>query len=243
MKEIRYLLSINELLDESPETAQLAEQAYAKLDAERKRKLDGMKPGRKYAECLGAGLLLQLGLQRSRVEVESSSGSSEAKSNEDVAGLTFKSSVQCLKVSEVVAQLGAPIEPKYTYGEKGKPYFQNFPVFFSLSHSGDYVFCAFSEREVGADIQYRKPFPNERVVRRFFTLEERKAWESCATNEEREKLFYRLWTRKEAYGKLTGEGIAATVSANVLSLKASWEDYDLPDDYYISVCKSPAEKE
>lgn len=215
MKDIRYLLSIKELLEGSS-TEQLAEQACTKLDKERSQRLKGMKHGKKYAESLGAGLLLQLGMQELS---------------------TPELTIQYLTVSQVLARLGEPIDLKYTYGEYGKPYFKYLPVYFNISHSGDYVFCVFSEQEIGADIQYRKSLSNDRIVRRFFTRSEQEMWDKCTSLKERERLFYHLWTRKEAYGKLTGEGIAKTASVDVNSLDISWEDYEIADDYQIAVCK------
>ena len=37
--------------------------------------------------------------------------------------------------------------------EKGKPYTVNTDIFFSISHSGDVVGCAVSDREVGLDLE------------------------------------------------------------------------------------------
>lgn len=246
MKDIGYLLSIKELLD-GPMAEQLAKQAYAKLDGERKRKLDGINAARRYAECLGAGLLLQLGIQEfdrrkksvykeGAADVETADAEPEHKSEP----------MRCLTVSQALSLLGEPVEITYTYGAKGKPYFQDIPVFFNLSHSGDYVCCVFSGQEVGVDIQYRKSIISDRIVRRFFAEAEQKQWESCSSRDAEERLFYRLWTRKEAYGKLTGEGITEAASVDVLTgdgLFVHWEDYEISDGYQLAVCKRIREKE
>lgn len=268
MNDIRYLLSIKELLDDSAKE-KLLEAAYAKLDRERAQKVKRISQARKCAQCIGAGLLLQLGLQELREKVTHSDrivSEQEIPEACEEKDEFSERQVQCLTVSQILDKLDTPIEPEYTYGEKGKPYFKNFPVYFSLSHSGDYVFCVFSEQEVGADIQYKKPDDGERVVKRFFTEAERKAWENCADGKEREKLFGRLWTRKEAYGKLTGEGIVGAMAVNVLedfavaaenisgkevsekqmNSKTSdvfWQDIEMLEHYQISICKYAGEKE
>lgn len=269
MSDIRYLLSIKELLDGCSQAEELREQAYAKLDRERRRKLDAMKTGRKYAECLGAGLLLQLGLQESGIRMADTGGCDfrwNAVENHGISWDTQQEPIHSLTVSQVISRLNNPIEAEYTYGKKGKPYFRGLPFYFSLSHSGDYVFCVFSNQEIGADIQYRKPNFSERIVRRFFTEKEQEVWKNSSDEATRKQLFYKLWTRKEAYGKFTGEGIVAGLLLDVLddmelddsaqivsrddgnetdrnSSGVCWEDYEITEDYQISICKRPGEKE
>ncbi len=228
MKDKKYFLSITELLD-GVAGEKLMEAAIAKLDKERGQKAQKATHIRKRAESIGAGLLLQWGLQEMAGE-----------------GVTDAGDIVHLTVSQVLEHLQDPIEPTYTYGPKGKPYFKDCPLFFSISHSGDYVFCVFSEQEVGADIQYRKPGAGERIMKRMFTKAEREAIQHCESPEEWEVLFYRYWTRKEAYGKLTGEGIVPAVSADVTGespQKVCWEDDVMPEGYQLSICKWTEEKE
>lgn len=225
MRDIRYLLSITELL-EGVSVEQLREEACRRLDTERRRKLEGVKSGRRYAEALGAGLLLQLGLQEYKKEYK---GSQEHADD-------AQESIRQFTVSQILSKLHAPMEAEYTYGEKGKPYFKEEPVYFSLSHSGDYVFGVFSEREIGADIQYGKPDYSERIVSRFFTEKEQKLWQGCSGKEARRRLFYKLWTRKEAYGKLTGDGIVAGLQTDEPD-DILWEDYEVWEDYWIAICR------
>lgn len=104
----------------------------------------------------------------------------------------------------------------YRYGENGKPYFRDYPFYFNLSHSGDYVLCAISAGEIGADIQQRCGKNAEKIAGRFFSKQEAEAIATEQTGEEREKLFYRLWSRKEAYGKLTGKGISDVLEMELL---------------------------
>lgn len=77
--------------------------------------------------------------------------------------------------------------------ENQKPYILNNPFYFSLSHSGDYVFAAISDKPIGIDVQKRiKTKENLDKYVRF-------------PNEKDD--FYTLWCVKEAYTKLLGKGL------------------------------------
>ena len=86
--------------------------------------------------------------------------------------------------------------------EKGKPYFKKIPLEFSISHSGDIWVCVMGNSKVGIDIQMKKPVSAIEIAKRFFTKEESKLIE-----ETDEKVFFKIWTMKEAFVKFTGEGI------------------------------------
>ena len=92
-----------------------------------------------------------------------------------------------------------------TCGDGGKPALENGPEF-SLSHSGERVLCALSDRAVGADIQQLRPY-NPALAHRFFTAEEG-AW--LEAQQERDLAFSLLWSLKESYVKFLGSGIAET---------------------------------
>ena len=157
-------------------------------------------------------------------------------------------------VSRLLDSLPAPLELRMDYGEKGKPYLRDYPFYFNLSHSGDYVICAVSDREVGADIQrcsMEKGERLERIARRFFSPEELAALACCREQAERAQLFYRLWTRKEAYGKLTGRGIGAALDKNFLPSGSEgetdgesvlWQEWQYPSGYRIALCAQGTER-
>ena len=79
--------------------------------------------------------------------------------------------------------------------------------FFNLSHSKERVMCAVSDCAVGCDVQWMDPNISPTVAKRFFTARECAALQACATEEERRCLFYRIWTLKESFVKMTGEGV------------------------------------
>ncbi len=105
---------------------------------------------------------------------------------------------------------GEPAE-NFTESEKnhGKPYFPTHPhVHFSVSHTGSIWICAFAGSEVGCDVQdHRKnddPTRLARLAKRWFSEGERQYLHQCGYEPAE---FYRIWARKEAYVKFTGDGI------------------------------------
>lgn len=80
---------------------------------------------------------------------------------------------------------------------------------FNLSHSAGLGVAVFSqEGPVGVDVEALRPLSDaSALVARFFSRRERELFESLSESEKT-AAFYRLWTRKEAWLKATGEGIS-----------------------------------
>ena len=99
----------------------------------------------------------------------------------------------------------------------GKPVLKDCTnLFFNISHSGNYAVCAVSKQPVGIDIERIGAYqPN--VARRVCSDAEQKLLEQC---EDPARLFYRLWTLKESYVKLTGTGISVPLSQITFSFLA-----------------------
>lgn len=91
--------------------------------------------------------------------------------------------------------------------ENGKPYFEGGEVRFSLSHAGEYVACALSDAPVGCDIEQICD-ADLRIAERFFSKEEYENILSEKTAEGRSERFFRYWTLKESFAKVTGKGLA-----------------------------------
>lgn len=120
-------------------------------------------------------------------------------------------------------ELGLPIESTgclcVGYEENGKPFLKDYPeLFFNLSHSGEYVVCAIAREPVGVDIQKHTGI-RERLADRFFTEEDKKRLTECK-EQERESLFFRMWSIKESYIKLTGRGL----SQGLASFEIDWQN-------------------
>lgn len=252
----RYLLDIEEFMDAENGEALLA-RAFLHIDEERRRKAHGIRPGKARAASVGAGLLLQAAVR---------DGDREACSQ-----------WRRYSVNELMdfLQEKPPLELAYVYGREGKPYFRDLPFYFNLSHSGDYVLCVVSEAEIGADIQQHRRREKEkdregsggsernafgdssavlgRLASRFFS--ERECAALNRAGAEREQLFFRLWARKEAYGKLTGKGVTGVLGMDMLPETGQeedkllsgeggfsrekgifWEEYGSIEGYSIALC-------
>ncbi len=125
----------------------------------------------------------------------------------------------------------------FSVSEKGKPYVKGAHCFFNISHSGDYVFCAVSHREVGADIEVVREH-SESVLRRVCTQDEL----SYVLEKPGEVAvrFTEIWTRKEAYFKCLGTGVTDLKGVNTLSSEISKDMITKRiNDYVISVYEKP----
>lgn len=94
-------------------------------------------------------------------------------------------------------------------GEHGKPMVEGLE--FSLSHSGELVACAVSDKPVGCDVEAIREAP-EGVAERYFSDGE-KTYLSRFSGEEYNHAFFRIWTMKESYVKMTGEGLGVPFEA------------------------------
>ena len=97
-------------------------------------------------------------------------------------------------------------EIEITHDEKGKPFWKGGSLSVSLSHSGSYIAIAVGREDVGVDVEKkRKAAPA--VAKRWFRPEENALLETLA-EPERTRLFFRLWTMKEAALKYAGKGLS-----------------------------------
>lgn len=112
----------------------------------------------------------------------------------------------------------------------GKPIVDG--ICFNLAHSGNYVICAVSERPVGCDIEQIKDAP-KRVAERSFSADENKYLQQL-DGEVYNREFFRIWTKKESFLKMTGTGIR--VPLDTLEVTACYlHEYDMPG-YQVTVC-------
>ena len=110
---------------------------------------------------------------------------------------------ECLKKRNIRYDENTPIVKT----KLGKPSLAEHPdVHFNLSHAKGIAACIVSDSICGIDCEGIRPY-RENVARRAFSESERALLEAVS-GEERDLLFVRLWTLKEAYVKALGDGIS-----------------------------------
>lgn len=109
-----------------------------------------------------------------------------------------------------------PSRIEFSYGVHGKPELkvESGGISFNLAHSGEIALLAVTKRgDVGVDIESLRTLDNaERIIERFFSASEQ--CEFLALPEsERFAAFYLGWTRKEAFLKAKGTGLATRLDS------------------------------
>jgi 4'-phosphopantetheinyl transferase len=91
----------------------------------------------------------------------------------------------------------------------GKPRVAGVDLEFSVAHSGELALIAVARVAVGVDVERVEPIAGDEFVDLVaFVLAATEQAELMTLGEdERLEGYYRVWTRKEAYVKATGEGI------------------------------------
>jgi len=105
----------------------------------------------------------------------------------------------------------------------------------SVSHSGEYFLCIVGDKPVGIDVQERKGRNASKIADRYFSDLEKEY-----VKENGENGFFTVWTRKEAYSKLTGEGLAEIIRGTEVIGRDDVEftDFMLEDGVWCSYCVS-----
>lgn len=125
-------------------------------------------------------------------------------------------------------QFSIPLDTQIGYGKFGKPYLPNYPnVYFNLSHSGQYVVCAVSDRPVGIDIQVIRPYYLD-VARRVYNPGE---LEQIKNSADPASEFTKLWTKKEAYLKMLGCGLITDIKATACSTASQMKTLKYENTY------------
>lgn len=134
----------------------------------------------------------------------------------------------------------------YFVHSDGKPYTTN-GLFFNVSHSGNYVVLAVSDKEIGCDIQKCDEKNFQRVAKFVFHKNE---IELLNSTDDKLTTFFDIWTKKEAYLKLLGTGFQRKATDIDFSQDiyrendktyffANWKI----DDYFISACYEESNEE
>jgi len=111
----------------------------------------------------------------------------------------------------------------------GKPYINGTDSeykYFNISHSHNYAVCAFSDIEVGIDIEKIRPI-SQRIIDRCLN--------GCSQEDA-----IRNWTRRESFGKMTGNGFNDVRYDKVIH---TFHEYTDIEGYLITVCAAAADVE
>lgn len=111
-----------------------------------------------------------------------------------------------------------PAALEFLRGPHGKPALAGGPSF-SVSHSGEWWFCGTAlEGRVGVDVEVHRPLRDlSALARDTFHLDEADAVLSRSAEAARQDAFFRVWSRKEAFIKAVGLGLAYPLDGFVVS--------------------------
>ena len=98
-------------------------------------------------------------------------------------------------------------ENSLSCSENGKPLADG--LFFNVSHSGNYVVGVVSDCEVGCDIEKVSNAPMK-VAQHYFSPAES---EYINSEPDKDRAFFTIWTLKESYMKMTGQGLSLALDS------------------------------
>ena len=106
-----------------------------------------------------------------------------------------------LAICAAMKNSGRPFAPSdYAYKESGQPTIQNGHI--SISHTEGYAACAIAREPVRIDVEREHTY-SKAAAKRILSPQEELLRESANADE----LLSRIWTVKESFLKMTGEGI------------------------------------
>lgn len=110
--------------------------------------------------------------------------------------------------------------PLFSFGIGNKPYMENINVKFNLSHCNKAVMCGLDNWEIGVDIQDYQLYEDDMAD---IVLSEKEKTEIKADSSILR--FTEIWTLKECYGKVHGNGIIYELKETCFSgIKDLWTE-------------------
>ena len=94
--------------------------------------------------------------------------------------------------------------PPILVAERGKPYFEGNPLYFSISHTRNYAFCALSHTPIGIDAEELDRNINLKLAQKILSPMELAQFEAA---QDKRRALLTFWVLKEAAAKVTGEGL------------------------------------
>lgn len=150
-----------------------------------------------------------------------------------------------LLLEKAFSYIGKPFsENDISKTSNGKPYLSDNSLYFSISHCDGMAVCALSETPVGIDCESIRR-TGTAVMKRCYSAGET---QYVLTSADSDIMFSRLWTLKECYVKMTGDGIASDLKTKCFDMEngrtlfesgAVFYHYDSRfnnEHYFVSVC-------
>lgn len=132
----------------------------------------------------------------------------------------------------VINKLGKSPNEDFLYNDLGKPYFENSPLNFSISHSQNLLIVVFSKYPIGVDLQHFLPFDYNTALDVCNSAE----LNIILNSKNKDREFTRIWTQKESVVKLHGTTLYLDVK-NILNNASDYQFKNyLKKDYSISIC-------
>lgn len=101
------------------------------------------------------------------------------------------------------AQIGREL-PEILTTDRGKPYFADNSLHFSISHTRRHAFCVLSEHNVGLDAEEADREVNLKLADKILSPMEKAQFDAAS---DKRKALLTFWVLKEAAAKRSGEGL------------------------------------
>lgn len=107
---------------------------------------------------------------------------------------------------ELLARACGGSLPEIRYTHRGKPYFADGQLHFSISHTKGHAFCAVSHRNIGIDAEEMDRKVRFHLADAYLSPTEKTRFDAA---QDKAAALLRLWVLKESYAKLTGRGLGS----------------------------------
>ena len=113
------------------------------------------------------------------------------------------------------AATGNPMPP-IALTSRGKPYFTDGSLYFSISHTPAHVFCALSDRPIGIDAEECNRNISLALAEKILSPGEKQQYAAAA---DKRTALLTFWVLKEAQAKCSGEGLRGYPNTTNFSLE------------------------
>lgn len=123
--------------------------------------------------------------------------------------------------------------PVFSFDVNGKPVLADYPdIHFSLSHCRGAAACVIANTPVGIDIEHIDCYDKE-LMRHVMNDKEQ---QQIISSSSPQTAFTRLWTMKESFLKMTGEGIRNDMCHVLTNVKPQFTILNCQNAYVCTVC-------